>query len=1269
MSTEPTSTHSPSDIAVIGMACRFADAPNYQQFRANLAAGRESIPRPSRQSLLDAGVPAELLNHPDYVLAGGPLQGAADFDAAFFGISPREAQITDPQQRLFLECAWQALEDAGQIARVAGQAVGIYAGVGTSLYLLGHLQHAQALLASVGGLGVTLGNKADFLTLRVSHLLDLRGPSMNVQTGCSTGLVAVHCAVQSLLAGECTLALAGASSLTQLEAGGYLFHSGSIESRDGHCRAFDAQASGTTRGNGAGVVVLKRLADALADGDPIHAVIKATAVNNDGVDKISMTAPSEMGQAQVIGQALALAGVHASQVRYLEAHGTGTALGDPIEVAAISRAFRQHTQQTGFCAIGSVKSNIGHLDTGAGIAGFIKAVLSVKHREIYPTLHFQAPNPEINFAASPVYVAQRFEQLDAPMVAGVSSFGMGGTNAHAVLASPPVTQRSAASPSPALLVLSAHNEAALSQMALELADHLATALQIPDLESNQPSAQGFIAQAATKNIASVSLLNIARTLQTGRRHWPCRRFVVAQTPAQAIDALRQNPGSSATGIHHEVLTAIGLRWCQGEAVDWNTLPGAAQARHVHLPTYPFQRQRHWVDKPAAGLPSPSWAAFQASSPGVHVVRGDSALALQVVRALAQLGAQQIAWVGGQQPSADARRYWEQLDAQAGPWSQAQRSPQLQQALAELARAHTCELLASAGLLLQAGQRLAVNDITRALRVIPAFECMLQALLAGLNDGTTCRLDAGHLQVLRDPPRLAACQLQVLTLAPDHAPLVALLGHCASHHAAVLAGQLPGTAVVASDIGSQLFQQAAPVLSRHSSRAHCVRMTCQWVSDWAKALAHASRPPLRILEVGGGTGALTQPLMAALQGLPFSYCFTDLGTSFLHGARTQAQQLGLTDFDVRRLDLRSDPLTQGFDAASFDLVLGLDVVHVTPQLGHSLAHIKTLLRPGGALCLLESTLTQPWTHAIWGLEPGWWDVDDPYRPGATGPLASVAQWQHALQAVGLHTITLRSGPDAAQADTAWLLASHGPADDMLALLASQARRQTDDGQAVVTQCRAHGTQVTLHPTDALAQMLPTCVGVVDLGETAVPHVLPAGSYQLLIAPATDTALATQHAAQAHHAPGTIAWSGVTDIQPQALQRVLAAGLPQVVGHANQAPQPTLQAAPREPDTPDADAFTIVQAVWQELLGVEQPKPDDNWYALGGDSLLTTRVISLLEQRCQVSLSLNEFFNASTLAEMVAALETAQHQATAQLLSDIEALTEAELEAALADVLAQ
>jgi len=385
------------EIAIIGLAGRFPGAQNVTEFWQNLKDGVESISFFSEEELKTAGENPAFIKMSNYVNAKGIVNNVDRFDASFFGFFPKEAEMLDPQQRFFLECAWEALEDAGHNPEHYPGLIGVFAGVGMNTYIMNYLSQKMGLINPAEGYQLTIGNDKDFLTTRVSYKLNLKGPSIDVQTACSTSLTAIYLACQNLLAYQCDMALAGGTSIRIPQKQGYLYEEGMILSPDGHCRAFDAQAGGTVSGNGTAVVVLKRLTDAIADGDHIYAVIKGAACNNDGSMRVGFTAPGVEGQANVIAMAQAIAGVEPDTISYIETHGTGTTLGDPIEIAALTQVFREKTERKGFCAIGSVKPNVGHLDAAAGVTGIIKTALAIKHKQIPPSINFEQPNPKIDF--------------------------------------------------------------------------------------------------------------------------------------------------------------------------------------------------------------------------------------------------------------------------------------------------------------------------------------------------------------------------------------------------------------------------------------------------------------------------------------------------------------------------------------------------------------------------------------------------------------------------------------------------------------------------------------------------------------------------------------------------------------------------------------------------------------------------------------------------------------------------------------------------------
>jgi len=520
--TEEFSERDDIDIAIIGMAGRFPGADNVNAFWRNLRDGVESVTFFTDEELLARGISRKTLEDPHYIKAGAELPGVDLFDASFFGYTPREAAETDPQHRLFLEVAWQALEDAGYDASNCSVPVGVYAGCGVNTYLLLNLFSSGWFsdMHDISSLqGLMNGNNKDSMTTTVSYKLNLRGPGITVQTACSTSLAAVHVACRGLLNHEADMAMAGGVWVNLLHEGGYRYEPGAILSPDGHCRAFDTKAAGTVIGSGVGIVVLKRLSDALADGDTIHAVIKGSAINNDGSAKVGYTAPSVEGQAEVILAAQAIAGVDADTISYVETHGTGTTIGDPIEIAALTQAFRESTDRRGFCAIGSVKTNVGHLDAAAGVAGLIKTVLAMKHRTLPPSLNFEQPNPQIDFSSSPFYVNTAnsdWPNGSTPRRAGVSSFGIGGTNVHVVLEEAPPVEPVSLSRACQLLTLSARTPMALESMIAGLHEHLRAHPGLP-------------------------LTDAAYTLQTGRKSFACRAVALCHDREEALGVLERKP--------------------------------------------------------------------------------------------------------------------------------------------------------------------------------------------------------------------------------------------------------------------------------------------------------------------------------------------------------------------------------------------------------------------------------------------------------------------------------------------------------------------------------------------------------------------------------------------------------------------------------------------------------------------------------------------------------------------------------------------------------
>ncbi|SDT83033.1 Phosphopantetheine attachment site [Streptomyces sp. TLI_053] len=646
-----------TDIAVIGLACRFPDAVDVDRFWDNLVSGVDSISRFPPKSIPGPGGGKR-----EYVPARGLLREPEWFDAGYFGYTPREALLTDPQHRVLLECAVEAIEGAGYDPDRFPGLIGVYAGCSLSSYTE-TLRAAQREDRSITTWDILMGTTGDYLASRIAYKLGLRGPTANVQAACATSLYAVHFAARALLAGECDLALAGGSSV-RLPAELDNYRVGGITSPSGVCSPFDTAADGVVGGQGCGITVLKRLAEAVADGDHIHAVLRGSAVNNDGRDRAGFTAPGVRGQVEVVRAAQRAAGVTPSSVTYVEAHGTGTRVGDPIEVAGLNQAFDDGQPREEPCLLGSVKGNIGHLDAAAGIAGFVKTVLAVERGTVPPSLHYSVPNPDIDFAAGPFVVATEptpWAPAGQPRRAGLTARGLGGNNAHIVLEQPPAPPPRAKTGDHQVLVLSAHTPAALDELTARLAGRLADR---PDLElrdvawtlqvgrrlhgyrrfavvrDRQDALRVLLGGAPERLVGgehardgrAVALLVPRQADAEAVRHWqalglhpdltlgpdtddaaigsaldtPGRVFLDLGVPGAAA-RLREHPRWTPDHLVVTVtdpLAALGELWLAGLPVDW-AAARTGPVRRVPLPGYPFQRQPYLLEAEPTGQPSPS----------------------------------------------------------------------------------------------------------------------------------------------------------------------------------------------------------------------------------------------------------------------------------------------------------------------------------------------------------------------------------------------------------------------------------------------------------------------------------------------------------------------------------------------------------------------------------------------------------------------------------------------------------------------------------------
>jgi phthiocerol/phenolphthiocerol synthesis type-I polyketide synthase E len=561
-------------IAVIGICCKFPGAENAEEFFNNCLNGVQSIKQFSDEELKLSGIPQSVLDDERYIKYGAVLGDIDKFDNRFFSYTPYEAELTDPQQRIFLECAWGALENSGYAPNKYQGRIAVFGSCSISTYLLNNILKSNVIKEKGLDHFLLIGNDKDFLCTRVSYKLGLTGPSVTVQSGCSSSLVAIHLACRSIYNGETDLALAGGVSISVPQKAGYYYQEGSIFSKDGQCRPFDINSSGMVKGNGCGIVVLKLLDKAIQDNDYIYAVINSTAINNDGKNKIGYTAPSIAGQAEVIKMTLEKSGINPENLSYIEAHGTGTRLGDPIEVRALAKVF--NTEKRQFCVIGSSKASIGHLDAAAGVAGLIKSALILKKGRIPRSTNFEANNPELKLEDTPFFVSKTNIELpnDKKNYVAVSSFGMGGTNAHAILESYVEKDTSVPQEKELIIPYSAKTENALKIQEINLLKAL----------------KEFLKQ-------QISLSDIAYTLCFGREEFSCRRFIIARNIPEAIRQLENtiNLISNFVESYNSTLLSIGEEWSNGGDISWEFQFDGISGKRVPLPGYPFERKSFWIN--------------------------------------------------------------------------------------------------------------------------------------------------------------------------------------------------------------------------------------------------------------------------------------------------------------------------------------------------------------------------------------------------------------------------------------------------------------------------------------------------------------------------------------------------------------------------------------------------------------------------------------------------------------------------------------------------
>ncbi|WP_437611383.1 SDR family NAD(P)-dependent oxidoreductase [Erwinia sp. V71] len=927
-------------VAIIGAGCRFPRAASVFEFWRRIADGEELISRFDADALQRAGVDPALLKRPDYVPAAAVVEDADRFEWQFFGYSRQEAENIDPQQRLFLMCAWEALEMAGYSPATLSARTGVIGSSRMSTYQLPQRQDAQQIV-SPQVFQKLMGNDKDYLATRVAYKLGLRGPAYTVQTACSSSLIATHLACEAIASGDADMMLAGGASLSFPQQAGYFYREGMIFSADGHCRPFDADANGTLVGNGAAVVLLKRLDRAIEDGDPIMAVIRGTAINNDGNDKAGYTAPSLSGQRDVIRDALALADVDADTIGLVEAHGTATPLGDPLEISALTEAWSPWSPQPQQTAIGSLKSNVGHLDTAAGIASLLKAGLAIWQRQIPPSLNFAKPNPAIDFASTPFYVPQQLQSWNSstPRRAAVSSFGIGGSNAHAILEAAPQHNVSGDDSQPLHLLLSARSEQSLRALAQQ---HL---LRLSDREA------GFDAHAyAATSFYHRSLFNHRLLLSASDVDgWQALLLDIAEGVA-SLQSVSTDAGITA---HHASIgsdTPAALQDQLGRSTpEWRGLIASSHQRAL-LPVTPFDGERCWhpnSETVATPAVSDSWQALCNSALQTASERG------------AELD---LSLLAEEDRCVDA-----------------------------LHQHYVSQMLQQMQLLQQPQQYLSIDQLMSLAHIPPRYHELMQRLLRDLAASGAVQQRQQDGERWYGELRPAAIDVDGWLMrmrAAGYNNLAQLIARTGPQLGAMLRGDVDPVSVV--------FPAASTADVEHMYREQpWSRYFNAIAASSMAALASHSEQPIAILEIGAGTGGTSHGILQTLpQGSCEHYSYTDLGTLFLQRAREKFAAYPFIDY--LPFDMEQPAQQQGLPRQQYDAIVAANVLHNAADLRQMLRNLASVLKPGGLLLMREITAPKKLFDFVFGaLVPP--ISDTALRHGEL--FASQQDWQAALADAG------------------------------------------------------------------------------------------------------------------------------------------------------------------------------------------------------------------------------------------------------------------------------
>lgn len=966
---------SESDIAVIGISCRFPGAKDANEFWENLQKGRESVSFFSENELENGS--EEMKKSRDFVRAGFVLEDSRLFDADFFGFSERDAKILDPQHRKFLECSWEALEDSGYNPDIFKGSIGVFAGSGMSTYLLNNVHpnvgyHPnRTFLESMEDLNILTANDRDYLATRVSYKFNLRGPSVNVQTACSTSLVAIHLACQSILNGECDMALAGAVTILCPQKTGYLYQPDMILSPDGHCRPFDTSAKGTVFGSGVGVVLLKKLKNALKDGDAIHAVIRGTAVNNDGSVKVGYSAPSIDGQAAVIEEAMAVADVLPEEVSFIEGHGTATKIGDLVEISSLKRVFK--TDKKNFCAIGSVKSNIGHLGWASGMAGFIKAILAIKNEKIPPTINFEKSDLQLDIENSPFYINKKNLDWKTNNIktAGVSAFGLGGTNAHVIISESLKsnnTEESDEKEEKHLFTLSARNESSLRALSEQYIQFL------------------------SKENKYISLGNLCYTSNIGRKHFEKRIGFISSSLSELRSEIKKFAKSQSVkeyfhsrefGVEKSLMdekseTLIGLRnsYESGGDIDWLNLYSGSKMCRVHLPTYQFQKKEYWISSNKNSDLIQKEIKAKDLADNFYEVRYEN---------IPRYGTASRHFISVRQLKKKLRGKTEKiaLEAKLGDYKQ----------ILDILEKSSFHLIVKA--FYELGFKFDQAEITTEefmsrFNVSFKYKKLVDRLFEILQEENIVKRTHDYWKILKIPDIK-----NVLLDQNEDFPEFELLSRCGFKLSNVLRGSDKPLDLLFKNGDTSLlknFYTNSPTLKAMNS------IVAEAVSELQKQ--NPKNTGLKILEIGAGTGSTTKSVIQKLFPDKTAYVFTDLSAKFTFEAKKLFVDYAFMSYT--QLDIEKQSENRDSNKGQYDVIIATNVLHATKDLRKTITNANALLAKGGILILLEGSSPVRWVDITFGLIDGWWRFSD-YELRPSYPLLSPQKWKKELLSHGFSEV--------------------------------------------------------------------------------------------------------------------------------------------------------------------------------------------------------------------------------------------------------------------------